>query len=72
MPISRTNSKPLQSLFAGVAEKSEELYGHLPQQLVHRDYDPSNLLMKDQRVTAVLDFEFAGIDLRIMDVCVAL
>jgi homoserine kinase type II len=72
LPISRTSSKPLQSLLAKVAEKSEELYGHLPQQLVHRDYDPSNLLMKGQRVIAVLDFEFAGIDLRVMDVCVAL
>lgn len=35
-------------------------------------FHESNILMEQQRVTAVLDFEFAGIDLRIMDLCVAL
>jgi homoserine kinase type II len=72
LPISRTHFRPLQRMLAEGAEKGEELYEHLPRQLLHRDCDPSNLLMEDQRVTAVLDFEFAGIDLRIMDLCVAL
>lgn len=72
LPISRTSSQQIQSMLASAQEKSEDLYEHLPQQLVHRDYDPSNILMEDQRVTAILDFEFTGIDLRIMDLCVAL
>jgi len=48
------------------------MYTCLPQQLLHLDYGPANLFMKDRRVTAVFDFEFAGIDLRVMELCVAL
>ncbi len=44
----------------------------LPQQVLHRDYGPSNMLMDDERVTAILDFEFAGVDLRLFDLCVAI
>lgn len=44
----------------------------LPQQLLHRDGGPGNILMEDGRVTAILDFEFAGPDRRIFDLCVAL
>jgi homoserine kinase type II len=43
------------------------LYASLPQQLVHGDIDPSNVLMDGARVTGVLDFEFSGYDLRIAD-----
>lgn len=44
----------------------------LPQQLLHRDGGPGNVLMEDGRVTAVLDFEFAAPDRRIFDLSVAL
>jgi Ser/Thr protein kinase RdoA (MazF antagonist) len=47
LPISRANFWQLQSMLAEGAEKGEDLYGHLPQQLLHRDYDPSNILMED-------------------------
>jgi homoserine kinase type II len=40
--------------------------------LLHLDYGPANIFMEDQQVTAVFDFEFAGIDLRVMELCVAL
>lgn len=43
------------------------LYRSLPQQLVHRDFDASNVLMSGNTVTGVLDFEFAGPDLRAFD-----
>ena len=43
------------------------LYQSLPQQIVHRDFDASNVLMEGGRVTGVLDFEFAGPDLRAFD-----
>jgi homoserine kinase type II len=48
------------------------LYQTLPQQLVHRDYDPSNVLMDGDTVTGVLDFEFCGLDLRVADLAFAL
>jgi Ser/Thr protein kinase RdoA (MazF antagonist) len=44
----------------------------LPQQVLHRDCGPGNVLMEDERVTAILDFEFAGVDLRVFDLCVAI
>lgn len=44
----------------------------LPQQILHRDCGPGNVLMERQRVTALLDFEFAGRDHRLFDLCVAL
>lgn len=43
------------------------LYASLPQQLVHADLDLSNILMEGPRVSGVLDFEFAHVDLRIAD-----
>jgi Ser/Thr protein kinase RdoA (MazF antagonist) len=41
-------------------------------QIIHRDYDQSNILMEGNIVTAVLDFEFSGIDLRLLDLAYAL
>lgn len=44
----------------------------LPQQMLHRDCGPGNMLMEGERITAILDFEFAGIDRRVFDLCVAI
>lgn len=46
--------------------------GDLPRQIIHGDYAYSNLLMSDDRVGAVLDFEIAGADLRVNDLVAAL
>ena len=47
-------------------------YPSLPQQLCHNDFAPSNLLMRDGRVAAILDFEFACPAARALDVAMAL
>lgn len=44
----------------------------LPQQLLHRDCGPGNVLMEQEHVTAILDFEFADMDRRVFDLCVAI
>lgn len=44
-----------------------DLYQSLPRQIVHRDYAASNVLIDGKCVTGVLDFEFAGRDLRAID-----
>lgn len=72
LPIDRDESRQLRTILATVIEQVPALYSQLPQQLLHRDYDPGNILVEDQQVTAVLDFEFAGIDIRVLDICVAL
>jgi homoserine kinase type II len=49
------------------------LYTQLPQQLLHEDYAPSNVLLQEEtQVSGVLDFEFAARDVRAMDLTVAL
>ena len=72
LPIERDKALQIQSILASVQEEVADLYTRLPQQLLHLDYDPANIYMEDGRVTAVFDFEFASIDLRVMELCVAL
>lgn len=72
LPIEREQAGQIRTLLSDVMKHVPHLYSQLPQQLLHRDYDPGNILMADQRVTAILDFEFAGQDIRVLDLCVAL
>lgn len=44
----------------------------LPHQLIHGDLNASNVLCIDDKITAILDFEFATNDLRVMEVAVCL
>jgi len=72
LPIDSAQSREARTYLTSVMEKVDNLYKRLPQQLLHRDYDPGNILMDEQHMTAVLDFEFAGRDIRVLDLCVAL
>ncbi len=73
LPVDSEQATQMRHFLANVMKKVPDLYGRLPQQFVHRDYDPSNILVDEQqRVTALLDFEFTGFDLRVLDLCVAL
>lgn len=72
LPVERDKVQQIQAILASVIEMVPDWYAHLPQQLLHLDYDPSNIFMQDHRVTAVFDFEFAGVDLRVMELCVVL
>ena len=47
-------------------------YAVLPRQIIHGDYALGNVLVDDGRVTGMLDFEIAGIDLRVTELCAAL
>lgn len=72
LPIDREQASQIRAILNDALENVHRLYATLPQQILHRDYDPSNILLDQQRVTAVLDFEFAGRDIRVLDLCVAL
>jgi len=72
LPVAGEQIRAVQSFLSEVEASVPGLYAALPQQVIHRDYDPGNILVDQQRVTAVLDFEFAGKDLRILDLGVAL
>ena len=45
-----------------------EAYPVLPMQVIHGDFGPSNTLLDGDAIGAVLDFEFAAPDARVMDV----
>jgi Ser/Thr protein kinase RdoA (MazF antagonist) len=47
-------------------------YRALPWQMCHNDFTPANLLVEGNRVSAVLDFEFAGPAPRALDVAMGL
>lgn len=73
LPIERAQARQMRGFLGDVLESVPRLYAQLPQQLLHRDYDPGNILLDHQHnITAVLDFEFAGRDIRVLDLCVAL
>ncbi|GAB3422422.1 phosphotransferase enzyme family protein [Flindersiella endophytica] len=56
-----------------VNEDYLRLLGELPVQIVHRDFAMSNVLVNaDGQVSAVLDFEIAALDLRLMDLAAGL
>jgi len=55
----------LASAWAGVDSAYLEM--DLPCQICHSDMAPGNVLIVDGRVTAILDFEVAGWDLRVAD-----
>jgi len=48
-------------------EAKPHLYATLPVQTTHADYLSPNILIEDNQVVSVLDFEFATTDLRLMD-----
>ncbi|MDP9315152.1 MAG: phosphotransferase [Chloroflexota bacterium] len=47
-------------------------YPALPHQFIHGDFAPSNTLIADGVITAILDFEFATYDVRAIDVAAGL
>ena len=57
---------------AGLRPFIEQRYAALPRQVIHGDYDPSNTLYEGDRLTAILDFEFALPDARAMDLAAGL
>jgi Ser/Thr protein kinase RdoA (MazF antagonist) len=54
------------------AELGPLLYASLPQQVTHGDFAFGNTLVRNGRVTGLLDFEHSGIDVRAMDLAVGL
>jgi homoserine kinase type II len=72
LPLPGGQRQRLLSGYAALIARIPDLYATLPQQLVHEDFDPGNVLMEGTRVSGVLDFEFCARDLRAMDLAVAL
>lgn len=66
-------ARPIGSLLTQSLKDWEDMSAQeLPQQILHRDCGPGNVLMDNEQVTAILDFEFADVDRRVFDLCVAM
>lgn len=72
LPLPAQDTAELLRLLHVVEAQVPPLYGHLPQQLVHADFDPSQVLLDGARVTGIIDFEFSHSDLRLADLVVPL
>ena len=58
-------------LFERVVTSHDALVSSLPLQIVHGDFGYINVLLEDDKVTGLLDFEFAGPDMRAADLACA-
>jgi len=71
-PLETTTIQQITEIVTSLQQQLPELYESLPQQIIHGDFTPRNILVHDQTVNAVLDFELCRHDLRALDVAVAL
>jgi len=60
------------ALFDRVMTSHDALASSLPLQIVHGDFGYINVLLDDDKVTGLLDFEFAGPDMRAADLACAI
>jgi Ser/Thr protein kinase RdoA (MazF antagonist) len=72
LPLPAADTASFVDQLRSVEMQIPPLYTSLPQQLVHADIGPANILMDGAQVSGVLDFEFAHYDLRIADLLVPL
>ncbi|GAC1447487.1 MAG: hypothetical protein PVSMB4_02980 [Ktedonobacterales bacterium] len=72
LPLDQDSVVRLMELMDRACVTIPVLYGTLPQQLIHSDYDGSNVLLEGNRVTGIVDFEFTHTDLRALDLVIAL
>jgi homoserine kinase type II len=71
--VRRTSSRDaVARIFERVDASHGPIATSLPRQIVHGDFAFPNVLVSDSRVTGMLDFEFAGADVRAADLAAAL
>jgi homoserine kinase type II len=54
------------------AESAAPIYASLPMQLIHGDFSFGNVLVRASRVRGIVDFEYAGRDVRAMELAAGL
>ncbi len=68
-PEARPPVRALRAAYEQGAAAVEKLgIGSYPRQLVHGDWHPGNMLFRDGRVVAVVDYDSARLDQRVLDV----
>lgn len=59
------------SFYQDYSENFKKLYISLPRHIIHRDLNPSNIIVKDGRLGGFVDFELSERNIRIFDPCYA-
>ncbi len=59
------------SFYDDYLETFGRLYPDLPRHIIHRDPNPSNIIMRDGKITGFIDFELSERNIRIFDPCYA-
>lgn len=70
--LETSQHQQLVQIFQEVIEIAPNLYKTLPLQTTHADYLSPNVLIQNNRVIGIIDFEFATYDLRLFDFVAAL
>lgn len=71
-PLSAPFIQRIIAIVTHLQQHLPDLYDTLPQQIIHGDFTPRNILVHEHKISAVLDFELSRTDLRALDVAVAL
>ena len=71
-PLNGESVQHIIDVFEALQPQLATLYETLPQQIIHGDFVPRNVLLLNDTVSAVLDFELCRNDLRVVDVAIAL
>jgi Ser/Thr protein kinase RdoA (MazF antagonist)/AraC-like DNA-binding protein len=71
IPKTKESMSLEDSFYEDYLTNFEKLYPFLPKHIIHRDPNPSNILMEDNRLTGFIDFEFSERNVRIFDPCYA-
>lgn len=71
-PLSNDNVLHIITVVESIQQQLPDWYAQLPQQIIHGDYVPRNVLLLNGMVSAVLDFELCRWDVRVVDVVIAL
>ena len=70
--LEKSQQQQLVKIFQELIEIAPNLYQTLPLQTTHADYLCPNILIENNHVNGIIDFEFATYDLRLLDFIAAL
>ncbi len=71
-PLQNDQIKQLARIVETLQAELPAYYAELPRQIIHGDFVPSNVLVNQGMVSAVLDFELCRSDVRVLDVALAM
>lgn len=60
-----------ENFYNDFQKEFKTLYEYLPKHIIHRDPNPSNIIIRDEKLAGFIDFELSERNIRIFDPCYA-